>query len=65
MTETEVTGALGGDFKLHEVREALASSSTSVRTAQLRVVNERLSQEGKVLAMAFFLEVPALTPSRR
>jgi len=46
MTETEANGALGSDFKLEEVREALASSSTSRRTAQLRAINEKLSQEG-------------------
>ena len=51
MTETEANGGAGVDFNLDEIREALASSSTSLRTAQLRIVNEKLSQEGEDLQL--------------
>jgi len=64
MTEIEANnGGSGGDFKLNEVQEALASSSTSLRTAQLRVVNEKLSQEGSLPFWSVSRDMEANSPT--
>ncbi|KAH8887821.1 ARM repeat-containing protein [Thozetella sp. PMI_491] len=45
MTEVVANGAAPGDFDPKEAKLALASSSTSTRTAQLRIIDEKLAQK--------------------
>lgn len=46
MTKAAVDGAAAGDFDIKSVEEAITSSSTSLRTAQLRVIDEKISHNG-------------------
>ena len=48
MTEAAPANDTPGSFDLEQARAALTSSSTTARIAQLRGVDEKLSQNGKL-----------------
>lgn len=48
MTEVEVNGTAEVDFDISATKAALSSSSTSLRVANLQVLEERLSNNGRL-----------------
>lgn len=54
MTEVEVNGTGGVDLDLSATKVALSSSSTTIRLGSLHTLEERLSNNGKLLERGFW-----------
>lgn len=55
MSEVEVNGTDGVDLDISTVRGELSSSSTHIRIASLKIIEERLSKKGMETMMPEFL----------
>lgn len=60
MTEAAVNGIVAGDLDMKAAKLALSSSSTATRIAQLRTLEEKLSQNGIVVPRNLKTPAPRL-----